>query len=98
MPPSWILSPAAARDLRRITEKSREDWGLDHSIAYAEALFAALDRISEYPDSGRRRDDLQDGLRIWPVRSHMLVYRVSEGRVEVARVLHQRQDPKRAIG
>ena len=95
---SWSLSPAAARDIRRIAEKSREDWGLDHAIGYAEALFAALGHIAEYPAAGRHRDDLQEGLRSWSVRSHIAFYRVSDGRVEVARVLHHRQDPRRAFG
>ncbi|MCR9130449.1 MAG: type II toxin-antitoxin system RelE/ParE family toxin [Alphaproteobacteria bacterium] len=98
MPPNWILSPAAAQDIRRIAEKSRQDWGLDHSIAYAEALFAALDRVAQYPDAGRHRDDLKAGVRSWPIRSHVLFYRVLDGRVEVARVLHHRQDPQRAFG
>ena len=98
MQPSWTFAPAAARDLRRITEQSREGWGLAHSIEYAEAVFAALQRIAAHPSAGINRDELCKGLRGWPVRSHMIFYRVKKEQVEIARILHGRQDPRRFFG
>jgi len=61
-----ILAPAAARDIRRITEKTRLDWSLAQSIEYAEALFAGFQRIAANPEIGRTRNELGHGLRADP--------------------------------
>jgi toxin ParE1/3/4 len=47
---------------------------------------------SKNPFLRRPRDDIQIGLRAAIVSPYAVFYRVSEGEVEIVRVLHQRRD------
>lgn len=45
-----------------------------------------------YPLMGRSRDDLAQGVRSIVSDPHILFYRLSKDEIEIARVLHQRED------
>ena len=64
-----------------------------------EALAAACERLADFPQIGRKRDDLRKGLRGFPVGEYLILYRTSQGpfRVEIARILHHRQDLRKAF-
>ncbi|WP_084193410.1 type II toxin-antitoxin system RelE/ParE family toxin [Vibrio aerogenes] len=47
----------------------------------------------EYPSTGQLRHDLLPDLRSHSIKSHTIFYRAFNDRVEVIRVLHNRQDP-----
>jgi len=51
--------------------------------------------LAQMPELGRRRDELQEGLRSFPVRSHVIMYRpVSDG-IFVHRIVHGSRDLSR---
>lgn len=54
--------------------------------------------IAENPLMGRRRPDLQKGLRGFPHGSYTIFWRLHDDVVEIVRVLHQRQDVEREFG
>ncbi|MEQ8432988.1 MAG: type II toxin-antitoxin system RelE/ParE family toxin [Oceanicaulis sp.] len=88
----WELSQKAIQDLREIAIFSGENWGVEQSDAYLEALYAVIYRAAEYPELGAQRHDLASGLRMTPARRHRLFY-MSEGRrIVVVRVLHGAQN------
>ncbi|MBN9062451.1 MAG: plasmid stabilization protein [Rhizobiales bacterium 65-9] len=62
----------------------------------ADALLDRFDRrwrlLSEHPLSGPPRDDVLPGLRHLVVGAYLTLYRVSDGRVEILRVLHGARD------
>jgi toxin ParE1/3/4 len=91
------LSRRARTDLRDIQGYSLANWGEQLWAEYEEALAQALAVIMEYPESGRRRPELGEGLRSYPVREHIIYYRVSDEAVLVLRVQHNRRDPRRAV-
>ncbi|SRR5579871_1835397 len=67
------------------------------SIEIADRLVDSLtDRfylLAMYPHIGRSRDeDLQVGLRSFPVGEYVIVYRIQDGDIFVLRVLHGRRD------
>jgi toxin ParE1/3/4 len=52
---------------------------------------------ARFPDSGRRRDDLDPGLRSFPVHPYVVFYRPQEDTILVVRILHGRRDIERIM-
>ncbi len=82
----------ALEDVRLIVR-----YGLDRVTGmnvdrYVTALDEALDRLEIYPLLGRNADDVSSGLRVLPVGSHRIFYRIRPGIVLIVRVLHHRAD------
>jgi len=48
--------------------------------------------LAMHPRAGRRRDDLQPGLRGFPVGAYIVLYRIDEGDVVIVRVLRGSRD------
>ena len=94
---SYKLSELAEDDLRLIAIKTIEAWGHSQAEAYILLLHEALIRIANAPDIGRRRPELFDNARSFPVQKHMVYYWSSAQGIEVARILHQRMDDTSAF-
>jgi toxin ParE1/3/4 len=66
------------------------------SIAAADRLIdrleAAEDRLGDFPELGRLRDDIAADLRSWPVGDYLILYRVDREGVLIVRVLHGARD------
>jgi toxin ParE1/3/4 len=58
----------------------------------ADRLLAAiknqLDRLVRFPELGRKRNELLQGLRSLVVKNYVIFYRLTDSYVEVVRVLH----------
>jgi len=85
---TYRLTPAARRDLSRIWDYSEERWGLQQAEVYLRDLQTCLERP---------RDEVRPGYRSRAVGSHVVFYVISDGGVDVIRVLHQRMDPDRHV-
>ncbi len=69
------------RDLARVSIQAAED--------LAESFIEMSDLLSEYPYLGRIfLDANREDLRVLIVRNHRLIYRVQQGDVEIARIIH----------
>lgn len=86
------ISRRASRDLVTILEQSLELWGEEQEIAYTADLTASMQRLLEYPELGRARDDILPGLRTLPVRQHVILYRTTRTTVRILRIIHRRMD------
>lgn len=51
-----------------------------------------LPMLAQFPDMGRRRDDLITGIRMFPVKSYIIFYTKAADIVEFIRILHQARD------
>ena len=71
---SYKLSELAEDDLRLIAIKTIEAWGHSQAEAYILLLHEALIKIANAPDIGKRRPELSDNARSFPIQKHM-VYR-----------------------
>jgi toxin ParE1/3/4 len=49
-------------------------------------------KLAAFPDMGRKRDALLEGLRSFPVKSYVLFYRRTQQGIEIFRILHGRRD------
>jgi toxin ParE1/3/4 len=48
--------------------------------------------LAKFPDMGKKRDDLLEGLRSFPVKPYIIFYSRTSDRIEIVRVLHQSRD------
>ncbi len=90
---NYKLSPLAESDLHEIITSTIKTWGNVQAKVYAESLDSALIKLAQYPDFGRKRDELYPNARSFPIEKHIIFYQVIEAGIEVARILHQRMDP-----
>ena len=85
------LSPAAAQDLAEIKAfvASERPGAVDGVL---DALEAACQLVAKYPGVGRTRDEIDEGVKSFPVGSHVLFYYADEDAVGIARILHGSRD------
>ena len=93
-----LLTPEAQDDFEAIRLYTRQEWGEQQEAIYQAAILQALATLGENPALGRPRRDLVADLRVYPVRQHLVYYRVAEEAVLVVRILHGRMDARRALG
>jgi toxin ParE1/3/4 len=87
----------AALDLIHIRNYTIERWGEDAAAAYMERLRSALARVSLFARLGAPvQPAYRDARRLY-VERHVVIYRLEKKTIVVLRVLHQRQDPDRAL-
>ncbi|MFC3202994.1 type II toxin-antitoxin system RelE/ParE family toxin [Alteromonas oceani] len=70
---SYKLSELAEDDLRLIAIKTIEAWGHSQAEAYILLLHEALIKIANAPDIGKRRPELSDNARSFPIQKHMVI-------------------------
>jgi toxin ParE1/3/4 len=86
-----ILSIEAEVDLLEITSFiSSGDEAIARRFVYG--LMESLDLLSEYPEMGRKRDDLKRGLRSINFNRYLVLYKIEGTRVEVVRIVHGARD------
>ena len=94
----YLLTPAAESDLIEIIDYVARD-----SLARARHLkrrfLSAMSLLAREPELGHTREDLcpGEGLRFWPVRSYVIVYRASTKPLQVIRVLSGYRDIARLL-
>jgi len=88
----YLLSPEALDDLQSIREFIALDspTGAEQML---DELFAAFEKLAEWPRQGHTRPDLTDRkVRFWPVASYLVVYRGDRTPLQIVAVLHGARD------
>jgi toxin ParE1/3/4 len=89
--PVIIKRPLARRDLIEIWDYIAED-----SETRADAFIETVDRkfqtLAKHPGMGRMRDELEAGVRSFPVGKYIIFYCAIPDGVEIVRVLHSARD------
>jgi toxin ParE1/3/4 len=91
------ISRAAQGDLADIWLFGASEWSLNQAESYSSKLMAAISRLAENPFLAPFAEGLPDGSRRLVFVSHVVIYRVSDDRIEVLRVLHQSRDAGRWV-
>jgi len=95
-----IYRPAALRDLASIYDLIAEQ-SPERALKFIQDVRARCRRtLPAQPESGRRRDDLGDGLRIFVLADRRIVvaYRVSSAGIEIERVFYGGADYEAILG
>ncbi len=95
--PGYRLSVAAQNDLREISRYTQENWGSKQAKHYLVELAAGFENITRSPRLGKARDEIEKGIRSFPVARHIIFYRTGTECIEIARVLHSSMDIKRHL-
>jgi toxin ParE1/3/4 len=82
----------ASRDLEAIIDYVAEQSSVDRSEAFLNKVNKKCQRLVQFPEMGRRRDELAAGVRSLPVESYLIFYRSIEEGVEILRVVSGYQD------
>ncbi|HUF09206.1 MAG TPA: type II toxin-antitoxin system RelE/ParE family toxin [Rhodothermales bacterium] len=88
---SALITPRARRDLLEIWEYIAVDSERE-ADALADEFGGVFSLIDDNPHMGRARNEIQESLRSFPLRSYVIFYTSAEEGIEVIRVLHARQD------
>jgi len=91
------LRPRAVRDLEDIFNYSADLWGTQRAVLYLRGLQAGMERLLQFPELGRVIDDVKPGARLLPAQSHLILYRIGSGKIDVIRILHRRMDVGRHV-
>ena len=84
------LSLRAEAYIEEIWNYTAERWDEEQANRYVRLLHQGIEAIARAPNRGRPCDDIRVGYRKYPAGSHVLFFRMLEGKVYVARILHQR--------
>ena len=93
----FSLRPQAVADLEEIWNHSTENWGELQAERYLRLINKHFRKIADNPDLGPSCDGIREGYRRRRVARHTIFYRMSDDRVEVVRILHERMDVDRHL-
>ena len=65
--------------------------------AYLQTLDATFQLLARHPGMGRAIDDIREGYFKFPAASHIVIFRVKEGQVEIVRILRKNSDMERQL-
>lgn len=87
----YFLSPQAVSDLTEINNYlfANNPAAAD---AFLDQISQKFERLAQFPQMGRRRDELLPQLRSFPFQVYLIFYREVEGGVEIARIVSGYRD------
>ncbi len=93
------LAPQARAELSNIWNYiARESGNLAAADGVIDAITERFYLLAEFPYMGRARDDLQSGLRSFPVGQYVIIYTIDDDVVQILHVFHGRQDIESRFG
>jgi toxin ParE1/3/4 len=93
----YRLSRLARSDLDQIWDYIAHD-NPPAARAMIARIIGALDNLFIFPNLGPLRDDLSPGLRSFPVRPYLILYRPRGGAIEVSRIVHGARNLDALVG
>ena len=91
-----VLQPRAKADLSEIWEFIAEDSD-DQADAFIDLIDQKFQLLAQQSGLGRRREELAEGLRSFPVGRYVIFYLPIPGGVQIVRVLHGARDIEAAL-
>jgi toxin ParE1/3/4 len=91
------VSEHAQRGLAEAFDYTIDRWGIDQAYVYSEVLLSRIEQLAEFPEIGRDRSEIRNGLRSLIVEHHVILYRVFDDSVLISRVIHERMDMREVL-
>ena len=92
------LTALAEEDVINIYGNGLALFGVEAAEAYQEGLELTLQMLSENPRAARERSEILPPVRVYPYRSHLVVYSITGTDILVVRILHGHQDWQSELG
>ncbi|AFW93085.1 MULTISPECIES: type II toxin-antitoxin system RelE/ParE family toxin [Nostocales] len=87
--------------ISKLAEKDLEDiWiylGQQNEILADQKIAQIFDKfpmLAQFPNMGTKRDELQTGIRSFPVKPYIIFYTQDSASLEIVRIFHQSRDIK----
>jgi toxin ParE1/3/4 len=88
----YVLSPLAQDDIDGIVDYTATRWGFDQAAIYLNQIRQHIEAVAAFPKSGRPCPQVGPAFYRTKTGSHVVVYRVTDDGIDVARVLHESMD------
>ncbi|MCL1472112.1 type II toxin-antitoxin system RelE/ParE family toxin [Argonema antarcticum] len=82
----------ASRDIETIIDLIADNSGFDAAERFLKKVNQKCNNLANFPNMGRRRDELLQELRSFPVDDYLIFYRPIEGGIEILRVVSGYRD------
>ncbi|KAF3885160.1 MULTISPECIES: type II toxin-antitoxin system RelE/ParE family toxin [Nostocales] len=82
----------ASRDIENIIDYIADSSSLDAADRFLIKINQKCKTLANFPNMGRRRDELLPSLRSFPVDDYIIFYRPIEGGIEILRVVSGYRD------
>lgn len=89
---NYILRALAAQDLEEIWLYTLGEWDMDQADEYLAAIMSRFEWLSSHLELGRDRGGIGEGFFSFPQGQHLIFYRITNGLVDVIRILHHSMD------
>ncbi|MEO9862577.1 MAG: type II toxin-antitoxin system RelE/ParE family toxin [Yoonia sp.] len=84
------LRPAARADLDAIWDYTVTTWSQDQAVTYLGGLGQVFDKLAQFPEMARLRDEFTPAVRIMPYQRHLVIYTADDTTLDVIRVVHSK--------
>lgn len=92
----YRVSKDAEKDLDEIFAYWAERASLDVADRLIDAIVERFWLLGEYPESGRRCDEIRPSVRCFPAGQYLIYYRKARHGVEIAHVFRGARDQRKA--
>lgn len=82
----------ASSDLENILDYIAEQNGIDVAEKFLKRINQKCQNLVNFPELGKRRDELFPGIRSLPVGKYLIFYRLLDTELEVVRIVSGYQD------
>ena len=93
----YRLSPGARTGLENIWRYTADLWSIAQADRYHNLLMDGVESIVGAAHRGTDIDHIRPGYMRLSIRSHVIFYRRTGGKIEIVRILHQRMDFNRHL-
>lgn len=87
-----LYSPEAENALHEIFFYTADSWGLPQARKYMSELSEAFDIISKNPNIGNKYPEIPDKYRAFPIKKHLIIYRVEAVNIFIVAIIHMSMD------
>ena len=93
---SYRLSRHAKADLDAIWFHIAQEAGIETADHFIDTITNRFPMLAKMPEAGRSADDIEQGVRVFPVESYLIYYRIHRGGISISRVIHGMRDQEGA--
>ncbi len=94
---SYRLARPARADLDQIWLHIARNAGIETADRFIDTITGRFPFLAGVPEAGPARDEIEPGLRVFPVDNYLIYYRkTGRGGIQISRIIHGRRDQEKA--
>ncbi len=88
----YSLRQQAQDDLESIWLYSYQEWGTEQADKYIRSLLSRFSWLSENPQPGKQRTEIEPGYYCFPEGVHLIFYKITRDQIDIIGIPHQSMD------